>query len=152
MLVLLSSIALTACTGGGAAFVFYVVVEPSEATKFLATVTTVAKENGMETAEAQVVSDTGDVLKVLEGWNFTQRLWVQSTPLSGDEDPQLCGVYHEPHSDPAQFTLFAQQRFLGSKATAKKLGERVFSELRKAGFDVRRESPVCGTAAIHGRP
>lgn len=125
--------------------------KPDEATNFLEAVTAIAKEAGLETAEAQDVADTGSIMCVLEGRGHGLKLWVQSTPLSGREDPKLCGVHHEPYPDPAQFTVFTQPRFLGSEAAAKELGERVFSQLKKSGFDVRRESPVCGAAAIHDR-
>lgn len=144
-------LALTSCSGGGIASRFYVVTKPEEATKFMEAVATIAKEAGMATADAKAVADTGSVLRVLEGRGDGLRLWVESTLLSGKEDPRLCGVHHEPYSDPAQFTVFTEPRFFGSETAAKELGERVFSQLRKLGFDVRRESPVCGAAAIRDR-
>lgn len=151
VVVLFGLLALTSCSGGGIASKFYVVIEPGEASKFMEAVTARAKEAGMETAEGQAVADTGSVLRVMEGRGHGLTLWVESTLLSGKEDPTLCGVHHEPYSDPAQFTVFTEPRFFGSEAEAKELGERVFSQLQKSGFDVRRESPICGAAALHDR-
>jgi len=150
-LVLIGVVALASCSAGGTAYEFYVVVKPGETSKFIEAVTAIAKEDGLETAVAQAVADTGDVLRVVEGRGHGVKLWVQSTLLSGKEDPKLCGVYSEPHSDPAQFTVFTQPRFFGSRAVATKLGERVLSQLRQSGFDVRREPVVCGAAVIHDR-
>jgi hypothetical protein len=143
--------ALSSCTQGGAAFLFYVVTKPDEATKFLEAVTAIAKEDGLETAMGQTVFDTGDVLRVVEGRGHGLKLWVQSAPLSGHENPKLCGTYLKPHPDPAQFIVFTEPRFLGSRVAATELGARVLSQLRNAGFDVRREPPVCGAAALHER-
>jgi hypothetical protein len=150
-LVLIGVVALASCSASGTAFEFYVVIKPDETAKFIGAVTAIAKEAGMETAEGQAVADTGDVLRVVEGRGHGVTLWVQGTLLSGKEDPKLCGTYFEPHSDPAQFTVFTEPRFFGSRAAATKLGERIFSQIQKAGFDVRREPAVCGEAAIHGQ-
>lgn len=151
LIALIGVAALASCSGEGIASKFYVVVKPDEATKFMVALTALAKEAGLETAEAQAVADTGSVLRVIEGRGHGIRLWVESTLLSGKEDPKLCGVHFEPYSDPAQFTVFTEPRFFGSRTAAKELGERVFSQLQKSGFDVRRESPVCGAAAIRDR-
>jgi hypothetical protein len=149
LLVLLSFVALTSCSGGGATFVFYVVINPDKVAEFIGAVTAIAKEDGLETATGQTVFDTGDVLRVVEGRGHGLKLWVQSAPLSGHEDPKLCGVYLEPHPDPAQFIVFTEPRLFGSNSAAKELGERVLSQLHNSGFDVRRKPPVCGAAAIH---
>jgi len=151
ILVLLGFIALTSCSGGGAAFVFYVVTKPDEAAKFIEAVTAIAKEDDLETAISQTKFNNANVLRVLEGRGHGLKLWVQSAPLSGHEDPILCGVSQEPRLDPAQFVVFTVPGFFGTRAEATKLGERVFSQLRNAGFDVRREPPICGAAAIHDR-
>lgn len=152
LLVLLSVVALNSCSAGGAAvFTFYVVIRPDETVKFIGALTAMAKEDGMETAVGQATSDTGNVLKVVEGRGHGLRLWAQNTPLSGQEDPKLCGIHPEPYSDPAQFTVFTVPTFFGSKAAAAKLGEQVLSQIRKSGFDVRREPVVCGAAALRDR-
>jgi hypothetical protein len=151
ILVLIGVVALTSCSASGAAFEFYVVIKPDETAKFIGAVTAIAKEDGLETAVGQAVADTGNGLRVVEGRGHGLRLWVQSTPLSGREDPKLCGVHLEPHPDPAQFIVFTEPRFFGSKAAAAELGERVLSQIQKSGFDVRREPAVCGAAAIHDR-
>ena len=151
VLVLLGVAALTSCSAGSLAFEFYVVVEPSETAKFIGAVTTIAKEDGLEVAVGQAVSDKGNVMRAIEGRGHGLKLWVQNTPLSGQEDPKLCGVHPEPYPDPAQFVVSTEPRSFGSKAAATKLGELVFSQLRKSGFDVRREPAVCGAAALHDR-
>jgi hypothetical protein len=147
ILVFLSVVALVSCSGGRAAYEFYVVIKSDEAAKFIGAVTAIAKEDGLETATGQAVSDTGNVLKVVEGRGHGLTLWVQSTPLSGKEDTKLCGVHPEPHPDPALFTVFTVPRFFASNAAATELGERVLSQL-KSGFDVRREPAICGAAVV----
>ena len=79
------------------------------------------------------------------------KLWVQNTLLTGKEDPRLCVTYSEPHSDPAQFTVFTASGLFGSSATAAKLGEKIRSRLQAAGFDVRWQPAVCGEAAMRGQ-
>jgi len=151
LVALIGAVALASCSGGGVASKFYVVIKPEEATRFMAAVTTIAKEAGLETAEAQAVADTGSTLKVLEGRGHGVKVWVQNVLLSGREDPKLCGVpvRVEPYADPAQFQVSTESRFFGSKDAATKLGEQIFSQIQKAGFDIRREPVVCGAAAIH---
>jgi hypothetical protein len=152
ILVLIGIVALTSCSSGGIATEFYVVIDPDESAKFIEAVTSIAKEDGLATAIGQSVYDTGDVMRIVEGRGHGIKLWVQSMPLSGNEDPTLCGIHSEPYSDPAQFLVSTEPRFFGSKAAAVELGERMFFQIQKAGFDVRRESPVCGAAALHRRP
>jgi hypothetical protein len=148
VLVFLGAVALASCSGGGVAFKFYVVVEPDASSRLTAAVAAIAKDAGMETAEAQDVADSGSVMKVFEGRGNGLVLWMQSAVLSGKEDPELCGVHSEPYADPAQLIVFTQSRFFGSKAEASKLGESVFVHLQKLGFDVRRTPVVCGLAAL----
>ncbi len=138
-------------TPGGAAFEFYVVISPDETGKFITAVTSIANDNGLETAAGQTRFDSGNVLWVVEGRGHGLRLWLQSAVLSGNEDPKLCGVHHEPYPDPAQFIVFTQPRLLGlsTRKAAVELGEKVLSQLHKSGFDARRVPAVCGAAVIH---
>ena len=149
-LVALTAFALAACSRGDIASKFYVVVKPDEATKLTAAVIEIANAAGMQTAEAQDVADSGSVMRVLEGRGNGLMLWVQSTVLSGREDPKLCGTHPEPYADPAQFTVFTEPKFLGSKTDAPKFGESLFVQLQKLGFDVHRTQVICGQAALMG--
>lgn len=151
LLVFCSATVLMSCSSGGIAIQFYVVIQPGETGKFIEAVTSIAKESGLETAVGQAVADTGAVMNVVEGRGHGLKLWVQSMPLSGDEDPRLCGVHPEPYPDPAQFLVFSEPRFFGSRTAARKLGEQVYLQIQKAGFDVRREPVICGAAALHDR-
>ena len=138
------------CAPGPAVFQFYVVIKPDETGKFIGTITSLAKENGLVTAVDQATSDTGNVTRVVEGRGDGVRFWLQNALLSGREDPKLCGVHHEPYSDPAQFVVFTTPRFgFGFTSThmaAVNLGEKMFSKLQESGFDVRRQPAVCGAA------
>ena len=151
ILLLLGLAGLTSCSEGNAEFIFYVVMKPAEAEKFIEQVSALAKEDDLKTATSQTKFNDANVLRVLEGRGHGLKLWVQNAPLSGHEDPILCGVSQEPRLDPAQFVVFTVPGFFGSRAGAIKLGERVFSQLRNAGFDARRERPICGAAALHDR-
>ena len=141
---------LVSCAPGPAVFQFYVVIRPGETGKFIGTITSLAKEDGLVTAVGQTTSDTGNVTRVVEGRGNGVRFWLQNAPLSGREDPKLCGVHLEPYSDPAQFVVFTTPRFgFGFESTHKAamdLGEKMFSKLQESGFDVRRQPAVCGTA------
>ena len=149
IVVLIGIAALTSCSGTVVTFKFYVAIKPDETAKFIDAVTAIAKENGLETATDQIVADTGYASTALEGRGHGLMLWVQNVPMSGGEDPKLCGVHSEPYPDPAQFVVSTEPRFFGSKAAATKLGERVLSQIQKSGFDVRRKPAVCGAAALH---
>jgi hypothetical protein len=148
ILVLTGLVTLTSCSAGIVAFEFYVVIRPDETAKFIRAVTAIANENDLKTATNQVVADTGYASTALEGRSHGLKLWVQNVPLSGTEDPKLCGEHVEPYPDPAQFTVTTEPRLFGSKAEAIKLGERILSQIQKAGYDVRREPVICGAAAI----
>lgn len=151
LLIALCFVALISCAPGGAAFEFYVVIKPEETVGFIRAVTSIAKDDGLETAVGQGTSDTGNVLRVVEGRGHGLQLWVQSALLSGNEDPKLCGVHHEPYPDPAQFFVFTEPRFFtfqSNRTAALELGKRVLSQLQKLGFDVRRKPVVCGAATM----
>lgn len=150
ILFLFSVFLLTSCSaGGGAAFEFYVVVKPGDAARFIGAVRAIAGEDGLETAVGQARSDTGDALTAVEGRGHGLKLWVQNVTLSGREDQSLCGVHPEPYSDPGQFVVFTEPRFFGSRAAAMELGKRVFSQIRKSGFDARQNPAVCSAAVFH---
>jgi hypothetical protein len=147
ILVLLCFAALTSCAPGGPPIQFYVVIKPEDTGRLIGAVTSIAKDDGMETAVGHTTFNTGEVLRTVEGRGSGLKLWAQNVVLGGNEDSKLCGDHLEPYPDPAQFIVFAEPRFLGSKSAAKELGERVFLRLRKSGFDVRGEPAVCGAAA-----
>jgi hypothetical protein len=153
--ILLCLAILVSCAPGPAVFQFYVVIEPRETEKFIGAVKAIAKEDGMETAESRVVSDTGNVTRVVEGRGNGVRFWLQNALLNGTENPKVCGVHVEPYSDPAQFVVFTTPRFgsvfKSSHAAALDLGERMSSKLQKSRFDVRRQPVICGAAAIRDR-
>jgi hypothetical protein len=149
LVVLLSIATLISCAGFPAVFEFYVVIKPDETEKFIEAIKAIAKADGLETSTGQAVSDTGNVLRVVESRGHGLTLWAQNATVSGKEDPKLCGVHPEPYPDPAQFIVFTEPRFFGSKAAAVELGERVLSQIHNAGFDVRRKQVVCGAAVIH---
>ena len=150
--ILLCLVTLVSCAPGPAAFQFYVVIKPGEAERLFATITSLAKENGLELAGRRVTSDTGNVTQIVEGRGNGVRFWLQNATSSAREDPNICGIHHEPYADPAQFIVFTTPRFgFGSSsahAAAVDLGEKMFSQLQKLGFNVRRKPAVCG-AAVH---
>ncbi len=148
-LLLASVAAMTSCSQAGVTFKFYVVIKPEETEKFIDAVKEIGKENGMEAAAAKVVSDTGKVLNVVEARGHGVKLWAENIRLSGKESPNVCGSHFEPYPDPAQFVIFTEPKFFGSRVAAKELGERVLSQMQKQGFDVRQAPVVCGAAALH---
>lgn len=152
ILVLLCVSVLVSCVPGGAAFEFYVVIKPGDTAKFIGAVTSIAKENGLETAASQTRFDTGELLRVVEGRGPGLKLWVQNVVLSGNADPRLCGEHHMAYPDPAQFVVFTEPRLLGFRSASIELGEKVFSRIRGLGFNVLRKPVICGAAVIHSTP
>lgn len=149
ILALIGALSSASCSSDGIAVKFYVVIKPDETSRFLDAIRSIAKEDGLVTAGSQAVTDTGYVMRVVEGRGRGSMLWIQNVSLSGKEDPKLCGVpvRVEPYPDPAQFMVFTEPRFFGSMNSAKALGEKVLSQLKKSGFDVRLVPVVCGAAA-----
>jgi hypothetical protein len=141
--------ALVACASNGAAFQFYVVIMPGETERFFHAIAEIAGEEGLETASSQTRFSEGEISRVTEGRGHRLKLWVQNMVLGRDEGPNLCGVHHEPYSDPLEFIVFTEPRLFGSRAAAIELGERVFTRFHKAGFEVLRKPAICGAALLH---
>ena len=126
---------------------FYVVIRPENTERFLGAITAIAKEDGLVTAEGKAVADTGNTMRVIEARGNGLTLFVQNLPLSGHENQKLCGSHGRPYPDPGQFVVFTVAGSFGFKDSALDLGERVFSKVRRLGYDVRRQPEVCGAAA-----
>src|SRR5665213_885870 len=148
ILILICS-ALMACASTGAAFQFYVVTKPGENERFFAAISSIAKQEGLETASGHTQFDDGGVLRTVEGRGHRLMLWIQNIVQGGSAETglsRLCGVHHDPYPDPLEFTVFTEARLFGSKQAAIELGERVFTKLQQAGFEVLRKPVICGAA------
>ena len=148
--ILASVIALASCSRPVVSE-FYVVIVPDDTGRLLQTLATIAREDGLTTATGKAVARDGNTMRVIEAQGRGLTLWVQNLPLSGNEDPSLCGTHQGPYPDPAQYVVFTTAGFIGSKSDAMDLAARVFSKMRAAGFDARKQTIVCGEAVARGK-
>ena len=132
--ILLCLVTLVSCAPGPAAFQFYVVIKPGEAGRLFATITSLAKENGLVIAGKQVTSDTGNVTQIVEGRGNGVRFWLQNATSSAREDPNICGIHHEPYADPAQLAFQRRKRRAQCDCT-----ERDYSRFHEPSFGKKLE-------------
>jgi len=65
-------------------------------------------------------------------------------PLSGQEDPALCGRYSEGHPDPGQYIVTIDHVLpLMETQRPRELISEISKELKMAGYDVRQSPIVC---------
>lgn len=129
----------------------YVVVEPQRSEEFLKAIASFSRENGMTPHSREVLHSQGLVLHTLEASGSGVTLWLANVPLSGKEDPQLCGHHDRPYPDPSQFSFYVEPRFFWvTQEEADGVLERIVGALKPLGYDVRSEPAVCGSAALRG--
>ena len=145
--------AVTSCAQTTDNNVVYVVVEPRRTGELLSLMGALSRENDMTPYFSEVAESPGVVRHMLEASGWRVALWFQNVPLSGEEDPKLCGSYAGPHSDLAQFGFFVRRRFvLGSQRNADAVRTNIAASLKSLGYDVRSEPVACGSVALHDKP
>ena len=141
----------TYVTGQNAA---YVIMDPQRSDQFLKVMERLSRENGLTPNPGEATHSPGVVLHVLEasGWSLT--LWLENVPLSGQEDPRLCGPRSgSPYPDPAQFFFYIEPRFVwNSQEHADEVQGRIVETLKAEGYDVRAKPALCGSYALQTQP
>jgi hypothetical protein len=142
---------IVACTPRPVAGRFYVVIEPTETGRFLDAVVSMTKDMGLRSTVSDAARGSGNPLNVIVATNRSVRLYGQNVPLSGNEDPSLCGTHRGPHSDPAQFVIRVNQKWgaLNSEA-AENVTRDIFAKLELFGYAVSEDPAICGLAALAG--
>ncbi len=118
---------------------------PARATSpFTTELALLVKKYGMTPNLGHATDDKGYRVDVLDAEGSGVRLRSENVLLSGHEDPDLCGSYTEPHSDPGQYfiSVSPDKETKGPRA-AREMLVKVTKDLKAAGYDVRSEPMTC---------
>ena len=136
----------TACDAEVKKMEFYVVMIEEMGAQFTADVAELAEQAGMRAAVARVTDDTGHTRHIVDARK--RWIWLSggNMPLSGREDPELCGTYDEPHPDPGQFYVAVESiiPFLDDRRVAE-ITKELKDGLSKLGYEVREEPVLCSS-------
>jgi hypothetical protein len=122
------------------------VIVPSHKAPFTAYLASVVRKQGMTPNLGKATDDKGYSTYVLEATSPSVYLRSENVVLSGQEDPQSCGVYTEPHSDPGQyFVSVSPTTETADPEESRTLLVKIAKDLREEGFDVRSTSLLCSS-------
>jgi hypothetical protein len=146
---------LASCGNSKDAATIYVLAPPQRASQFTQDLAIIAKRHGLNPNLGQATDDRGHILRVIEAQGRGVRLWAQNMPLSGQENPTLCGSYTEGHPDPGQYIVtidhvlpvIAIKQVLPTIAEdePRELILEISNELRASSYDVRSSPVVCSS-------
>jgi hypothetical protein len=124
----------------------YVIVPTEKASLFTDHLVILAKRYGMTPNLGQATDDKGYSIHVLDAASPFVRLVSQNLLLSGREDPKLCGVYTEPHSDPGQYSISVSPSTQTTDPRySRELLVKIIDDLKMDGYDVRQKPMVCSS-------
>lgn len=137
------------CARTGERAAQYVATRSEQAQKFLGDVGVLSKDSGLSPQLRSAIHSPGNVQYVLEAKGRGLRLWLQNMPLSGQEDPILCGPSGGPRPDPAQFIFYVEPRYPWiSQERAEAMQAHIVESLRRLGYDVKAKPLPCGNAIL----
>jgi hypothetical protein len=140
--------ALAACQPDDEKASFYAVVSPSKSSaQFSQDVAKLANQNGLTPSLGRATDDKRHTLYVVEATGRWMRLWAQNVPLSGNENPAICGAYVEAHPDPGQFYVTVGPILpLLPLAPSRDLASQLRHEISALGYHVSAEAlPLCSS-------
>ncbi len=144
IILVLSGFFLTSCEINKNRMDFYVVLSSSNVSRFTQDLASLATKYGLTPKLGQATDDQGHTLHVVEAKDRWMRLWSQNLPLSGHENPDLCGKYTEAHPDAGQYIVTVTSRFpFVSETRIRTLTAQLKNELSEIGYDVREGSIIC---------
>jgi hypothetical protein len=139
-----AALALVGCGDDSAAPTIYVLTPPAKADIFTQDLGVIVKRYGLEPNPGHATDDKGHTLWVLEARGKGVRLWSQNEPMSGDEDPAICGKYTEGHPDPGQYVISINKVFAwGAHDPPSLLLSKISKDLTRMGYDVRTHAVDC---------
>lgn len=146
------SLMALSCSSGDKIREFYVIVEPQMSARFVSDLSEIARRHGLTASVGQATDDRGNTMRVVEAKGNLLRLWSQNMPLSGEENPTVCGPHQEPHPDPSQFivSLRGSVPFMLTNR-AEQLQLNLIADLKSAHYDVRMVPVDCGASALTPR-
>jgi len=121
----------------------YIVVPFEKGSSFRIDLASLVKKYGMNPNLVQAIDEKGHPLYVLDAVSSSVRLLSQNTVLSGQEDPNLCGNYAEPHTDHGQYFISVSPYTQEARHEAHELLAKIVKDLKADGYDVRSESLIC---------
>jgi len=146
----LLSLVLTACAPGGPREATYISVQPERAAKLREEMASLVAKEGMKPYVLSVSPYPGEVEYMIEADGNGLRVWFQAMPLSGQEDPSICGPSDgTPHSDPSQHFFYVERKFLWShQEDAEAMQSGLEKKLRERGYHTYQSPALCGKAAL----
>ena len=143
-IILLSALFLGSCGKSNASMTFYAVFSPTNVSRFTQDLASLATKHGLIPQIGQATDDRGHTLHIVEAKGRSIRLWSQNLPLSGRENPDLCGNHIEAHPDPGQFivTITTQVPFV-NKDSAAELAVELQHELSELGYEIQQSPVAC---------
>lgn len=92
----------------------------------------------------KATDDKGYSVYVLDATGPAVRLRSQNVLLDGHEEPELCGIYTGPHSDPGQYFIsVSPSTQMVEPREARELLTKIVNDLKVAGYDVRPKPIKC---------
>ncbi len=103
-----------------------------------------AKQHGLTPRLGHATDDKGHTLNVVEAKGRWIRLWAQNVPLSGSENPAVCGSSGEAHADPGQYYVTVAPILpLMPNSDARELASQLSHELSALGYEMRSKAALC---------
>jgi hypothetical protein len=122
----------------------YVVAPTGRASSFTEELATFTEKYGMTASLGKATDDKGRSLYVLDAAGAGVRLRSENVLLSGQENPDLCGAYTEPHRDPGQYFIsVSPETQAANPSMAQEMLAQITGDLKVAGYDVRPEPLSC---------
>lgn len=122
----------------------YVVVPAGKTSSFTTYLASLVGKHGMTTNQGQATDDKGYSVYVLDATSPSVRLRSENVLLSGQEDPNLCGVDSEAHSDPGQYFIsVSPSTQMADPHASRELLATIVKDLKADGYDVRAEPITC---------
>ncbi len=138
------ALSMTACVSNGDAVFVYVLTPRLKAVQFTDDLGKIANRYGLTPNPGRSTDDRGLTYYVMEATGHWLRLWSTNMPLSGQENPDLCGHYSEGHPDPGQYALSVSPLWpFASKGDAQSMIMKISKALKSSGYEVRQTPVEC---------
>ena len=152
---LLCTFLLAACGNSKDAATIYVLAPPQKAVRFTEDLAAISKRHGLNPNLGSSTDDKGFTFRVIEANGRWMRLWSTNMPLSGQENPALCGHYAEGHPDPGQYIVTVDHGLVRiglnyvlamiAKGRPYALISEISRELKASGYTVRSRPAECSS-------
>ena len=143
-LLLLSGLLLSACDLGplNPDTVMYVRVPPQDSEKFTASLASLLKEEGISASVARTIEPFPSTNHVLEGTNWSVRVWAQNAVLDPEEG-KACGYPPLGPVEQTQYLVSVQRRSPMSKSRAREMFARLKTKLLERGYKITPRQTPC---------